>query len=105
MNVILDADVPLTEHRLSARPGVNALNHKLKRLLCAKKLISQVAGVRIRKAYVHGSQGVRGRTSDNSLIHASLDWEAEISLEQGLAVTYAWVEKQVRKAMLAAVGT
>ena len=45
--------------------------------------------------HIEGPQGVRGRNSDNSRIRNVLGWEPEISLEEGLAPTYRWIEKQV----------
>ena len=41
-------------------------------------------------------QGVRGRNSDNTLIKKVLRWEPQISLDEGLRKTYAWVYPQVR---------
>ena len=43
-----------------------------------------------------GPQGVRGRNSDNTRLREVLSWEPQISLEVGLARTYAWIEEQVR---------
>ncbi len=59
-------------------------------------MIAQIAGVRIEKAHVPGPQGVRGRNSDNTRLRQALGWEPEISLEEGLRRTYAWIEGQVR---------
>jgi nucleoside-diphosphate-sugar epimerase len=59
-------------------------------------LVAEIAGVRIRKRHVAGPQGVRGRNSDNTRLRQVLGWEPAISLEEGLARTYAWVEAQVR---------
>jgi GDP-D-mannose 3', 5'-epimerase len=59
-------------------------------------LIAEVAGYAIVKKHVDGPQGVRGRNSDNTRLREVLGWEPEISLEEGLARTYAWVEAQVR---------
>lgn len=58
-------------------------------------IIAKIAGVEVEKRYVEGPQGVRGRNSDNSLLRKVLDWEPEVSLEDGLATTYAWIETQV----------
>ncbi len=45
--------------------------------------------------HVPGPQGVRGRNSDNTLLKTVLNWTPEVSLEEGLAKTYAWIESQV----------
>lgn len=59
-------------------------------------IVTDTAGYRVEKKHVTGPQGVRGRNSDNTRIRKVLGWEAEISLEEGLARTYAWIEEQVR---------
>lgn len=58
-------------------------------------LIAAAAGVEVRKKHIDGPMGVRGRNSDNTLLRRVLDWEPVISLEVGLADTYAWIEEQV----------
>jgi GDP-D-mannose 3', 5'-epimerase len=60
-------------------------------------MIAGVAGIRIVKKHVPGPQGVRGRNSDNTRLRQMLGWEPEVSLEEGLARTYAWIETQVRR--------
>jgi nucleoside-diphosphate-sugar epimerase len=59
-------------------------------------LIAAIAGIRVRKKHVPGPQGVRGRNSDNTRLRQVLGWEPEISLEEGLTRTYAWIEAQVK---------
>lgn len=59
-------------------------------------IILRIAGkpqVRIR--HVEGPQGVRGRNSDNSKLLATLGWEPQTTLEDGLAVTYDWIRSKV----------
>jgi GDP-D-mannose 3',5'-epimerase len=63
-------------------------------------LIAQIARIQISKKHVPGPQGVRGRNSDNTRLRQVLGWEPEISLEEGLARTYAWIEGQVEKTEL-----
>jgi GDP-D-mannose 3', 5'-epimerase len=65
-------------------------------------MIAVIAGVRIHKKHVPGPQGVRGRNSDNTRLREVLKWEPRISLEEGLARTYRWVEEQCRAALSAA---
>jgi GDP-D-mannose 3', 5'-epimerase len=59
-------------------------------------LVAEIAGHPIAKRHIDGPQGVRGRNSDNTRLREVLGWEPEISLEEGLARTYAWIEDQVR---------
>lgn len=58
-------------------------------------IISEIAGFEINKKHVDGPMGVRGRNSDNTKLREVLGWEPSISLEEGLAVTYQWIEQQV----------
>src|ERR1051326_1347717 len=64
-------------------------------------IIGDIASVRIGKKHVPGPQGVRGRNSDNTRLREILRWEPEITLEEGLARTYTWIEKQVAAAAAA----
>jgi len=67
-------------------------------------MIAAIAGVSVVKKHVPGPQGVRGRNSDNTRLRQALGWEPEISLEEGLARTYAWIEEQVRARLAEAPG-
>ena len=59
-------------------------------------LVAKLAGKHIRKRHnLSGPQGVRGRNSDNTLLHKVLGWEPSIRLEQGLAITYPWIASQL----------
>ncbi len=59
-------------------------------------IVEQIAGVTLKREYnLDAPQGVRGRNSDNALIAQRLGWAPSISLEDGLAATYAWVHDQV----------
>ncbi|OGM04084.1 NAD-dependent dehydratase [Candidatus Woesebacteria bacterium RIFCSPHIGHO2_01_FULL_39_32] len=60
------------------------------------KMVAKIAGIKIKIKHVEGPQGVRGRNSDNSKLRKVLKWEPKISLEDGLAKTYSWIEDQVR---------
>lgn len=60
------------------------------------EMVADVAGATIHKKHIPGPQGVRGRNSDNTRLREVLGWEPAISLEEGLALTYAWIEEQLR---------
>jgi GDP-D-mannose 3',5'-epimerase len=64
------------------------------------EMIAEIAGIRIVIKHVPGPQGVRGRNSDNTRLRQVLGWEPEISLEEGLARSYAWIETQVQNRLL-----
>ncbi len=60
-------------------------------------IIARVANWEVTKKHIEGPQGVRGRNSDNTRLKKVLGWEPQISLEEGLARTYTWIEEQVRE--------
>jgi nucleoside-diphosphate-sugar epimerase len=41
--------------------------------------------------------GVRGRNSNNDLIRSKLGWDYSMTLEEGIAKTYAWIQTQIEK--------
>jgi GDP-D-mannose 3', 5'-epimerase len=86
-----------------------ALNLGTDRLVTINELVdlvSAVAGKRLRKRHdLSKPQGVRGRNSDNSRLRQVLGWEPSISLEQGLAVTYKWIESEILKGKQALAAT
>jgi nucleoside-diphosphate-sugar epimerase len=59
-------------------------------------IIAEIAGIEITKKHIPGPQGVRGRNSDNTRLREVLDWEPSITLEEGLARSYTWIETQVQ---------
>ncbi len=88
-------------HRLMRSDHPDPINLGQDRLISINALagmIASIAGVPIRKKHVDGPQGVRGRNSDNSRLRQVLGWEPSVSLEEGLAKTYPWIEAQVRAA-------
>jgi hypothetical protein len=59
-------------------------------------IVEEIAGLRLRRRYkLDAPQGVRGRNSDNTLIKQRLGWEPEMSLEEGLEKTYAWMYEEM----------
>jgi GDP-D-mannose 3', 5'-epimerase len=62
-------------------------------------LIAACAGIEVERHHVTGPQGVRGRNSDNTRLREVLGWQPQISLEDGLARTYDWIEGRVRASL------
>jgi GDP-D-mannose 3',5'-epimerase len=69
------------------------------RLVTINKLadiIIEASGKKITKNYnLDAPQGVRGRNADLTLVKKVLNWQPQITLEQGLSNTYRWIEQQV----------
>lgn len=59
--------------------------------------VIEISGKTLRKRYVEGPMGVRGRSSDNTLIRQVLGWAPSMPLKEGLRKTYAWIEGEVKK--------
>lgn len=59
------------------------------------KLVAKIAGKEITIKNIPGPQGVRGRTSDNTLIKEKLGWEPSQSLSTGLTKTYKWIASKI----------
>jgi GDP-D-mannose 3',5'-epimerase len=58
-------------------------------------MIIKISGKTITKKHdLNAPQGVRGRNADISLARKALGWEPKVSLEEGLAKTYKWIEAQ-----------
>jgi GDP-D-mannose 3', 5'-epimerase len=59
-------------------------------------MVAAVAGKTIKKRHdLTKPQGVRGRNADLTLMRSVLGWEPQVSLEQGLVCTYAWIKAQL----------
>lgn len=65
-------------------------------------LVADIAGKAINKNHIVGPTGVRGRNSDNRLIHEKLGWKPSAPLRAGLEATYFWIERQLQRNALAA---
>lgn len=87
--------------RLMASSYREPLNLGSDELVSVDELVNMVcaiAGKTLVKYHdVTKPQGVRGRNSDNSRLRAVLGWEPQTRLRDGLAVTYRWIEEELRK--------
>jgi GDP-D-mannose 3',5'-epimerase len=90
--------------RLTASDVPEPLNVGSDQLVTINRLVDiveSIAGVTLKRNYkLDAPQGVRGRNSDNTRIQSRLGWAPSISLEDGLAKTYAWVRDQVSAQMV-----
>lgn len=95
--------------RLMASGYRSPLNLGTEQLVTVDELvdiISRIAGKNLIKRHdLSKPQGVRGRNSDNRLLREVLGWEPSISLEEGLATTYRWIEREVANAPVTAHAT
>lgn len=87
--------------RLIASEHREPLNIGTDRLVTINELVDIVADIAGKKLIKHHDrskpQGVRGRNSDNTRLKQVLNWAPTISLEDGLAVTYRWIEKELKR--------
>lgn len=67
-------------------------------LISINQLVSiaeEIGGVKLRRNYqLDAPKGVAGRNSDNTMIKRILGWEPRTPFHEGLAKTYAWIERQ-----------
>ena len=88
-------------YRLMKSDHSAPLNLGQDRMLSINELVDMIAGIagkKIEKRYdLTKPQGVRGRNSDNTRLNQVLNWEPAVSLEAGLAKTYAWIAGELEK--------
>lgn len=88
--------------RLMASSYCEPLNLGTERLISVNdlvELICKIAGKKLTKNHDRSKpQGVRGRNSDNSRLRQVLSWEPSVSLEEGLSITYRWIESELVRA-------
>ena len=60
-------------------------------------MVEDIAGLKLKRSYkLDAPKGVRGRSSDNTLIKEKLGWEPSVTLRTGLEKTYAWILDQMK---------
>jgi nucleoside-diphosphate-sugar epimerase len=59
-------------------------------------IVEEIAGIKVERNHdLSAPQGVRGRNSDNTQLEAALGWEPSVTLQDGMAQTYAWIYDQL----------
>lgn len=88
-------------YRLMRSDYLEPLNLGQDRMISINELVdivAKIAGKEIDKTYdLTKPQGVRGRNSDNTRLREVLNWEPQVSLEDGLSITYEWIAGELRK--------
>lgn len=60
-------------------------------------MVEGIAGIKLKRSYnLSAPKGVRGRSSDNTMIRAQMNWEPSIALQKGLEKTYAWIFDELK---------
>lgn len=61
-------------------------------------LVEEIAGIKVKRNYVlKAPQGVRARTSDNTLFREQYGWEPDTELKVGIEKTYRWIYDELVK--------
>lgn len=60
------------------------------------EMIIKISGKKLNIVNVAGPVGVMGRNSDNRLIREKLHWEPSMKLEDGIKLTYSWINNQIK---------
>ncbi len=87
--------------RLMASNYREPLNLGTEEMVTIDELVDMVGGIAgkelIKRHDLTKPQGVRGRNSDNARLRRVLGWEPKTPLRDGLALTYPWIEEELRR--------
>jgi len=88
-----------TRHRGWPRDTLNLGTDRLVTINELFAIICGIAGKELRVRHdLSKPQGVRGRNSDNTRLRQVFGWEPSTPLEDGLRVTYHWIEEEMQRA-------
>ena len=85
-------------YRLMQSEVIEPINIGSEEMVTINQLVdtaARVAGKTVEKNHIDGPLGVRGRNSNNDLIREKLGWDYSLTLEEGIAQTYKWIEEQI----------
>ena len=88
-------------HRLMASDTVDPINLGSDEMVSINQLVDiveEIAGLKLKRSYnLSAPKGVRGRSSDNTLIKQKLGWAPSTSLRAGMKKTYDWIYGEMAK--------
>lgn len=88
--------IDLITHSKIAEP-INLGSSELVTINELVTLVENIAGISVkRNCNLNAPKGVRGRSSDNTLIKAKLGWEPSTTLKEGMKKTYEWISEQMK---------
>ena len=65
-------------------------------------IVEEIAEIKVSRNHdLSAPQGVRGRNSDNTQLEAALGWQPSVTLQEGMAQTYAWIYDQLSERVAA----
>ncbi len=94
VNDAIDATILLMESRYN-KP-INVGSDRLVTINELADMIIKISGKKISKTHdLTAPQGVRGRNADLSTVKKGLNWQPQVTLEEGLEKTYRWIARQL----------
>ena len=75
---------------------INIGSDRLISINALAEMAIKISGKKITKTHnLDAPQGVRGRNADLTLVKKVLNWQPEVSLEEGITNTYKWIQEQL----------
>jgi nucleoside-diphosphate-sugar epimerase len=91
----LDAMIKLIQS--SCKEPLNIGSEEMVTINQLVELTIAISGKNAKILHIEGPQGVRGRCSNNLKVTQAIGWSPEISLNDGIKMTYAWISDQMHK--------
>lgn len=79
------------------REPLNIGSEEMVSINALAQLIIQDSKKVITLRHIDGPIGVMGRTSNNDKVTATIGWKPSVSLQEGIAKTYAWIAQEVQQ--------
>jgi GDP-D-mannose 3',5'-epimerase len=95
----IDECIEATRRLMTHPTFVGPINIGSEEMVTINRLVELTATIAEKKisiSHIDGPLGVRGRNSSNQLIRRVLDWNYQMSLEEGISKTYKWIYERLR---------